>query len=199
MPAPPTRRRYRQLDNNLRRVSYVQSRWYRAPEVLLGAQVEKETLDCWSVGCVVAEVAVGVPIMPGESEYNQIARMCRLLGPPPAALCTRAKRTVFFLVPSKPTTRRGYGEAAPASLAPYVMRYELAVKQPKLVAYQPLEPLQARMERHLPEAMAAAERGAIIGLVAGLLSWDPKERFGARQALAALRASSAPTLHGCRV
>lgn len=172
-----------QLESRTPRTVYVQSRWYRAPEVLLGAQTTPNTLDCWSVGCVVAEVAVGLPVLPGESEYNQLARMCRLLGPPPRALVERALRSDIFLVHSAPARPSG-AVAAP----PYTMRKEMARHQPKLVLYLPAEPLAPLMHRAMPPEIPDAERRLLIGLVGGLLAWDPRDRLGAAQAAAALRA-----------
>ena len=49
--------------------TYVQSRFYRAPEVILGCQYNS-AIDMWSYGCVVAELLLGVPLLPGEDEVK---------------------------------------------------------------------------------------------------------------------------------
>ena len=49
-----------QLQRTTNRITYVQSRWYRAPEVVLWAPVTYSA-DVWSVGCVIAELALGTP------------------------------------------------------------------------------------------------------------------------------------------
>lgn len=54
-----------------RHYDYLMSRYYRAPEVILGAPYD-EKIDMWSVGCVLAELVTGRPLFPGESERQQI-------------------------------------------------------------------------------------------------------------------------------
>ena len=46
-------------------------RYYRAPEILLGLPF-CESIDIWSLGCVIAELFLGWPLYPGSSEYDQI-------------------------------------------------------------------------------------------------------------------------------
>lgn len=61
---------------------YVATRWYRAPEILLGSQQYSRAVDIWSVGCIVGEMFVGKAIFPGNSTLNQIERVIELLGRP---------------------------------------------------------------------------------------------------------------------
>ena len=56
--------------------------WYRAPEVLLGAQHYSTPLDAWSMGTVIAELATGLPLLPGDSEIGQLNKTFQLLGTP---------------------------------------------------------------------------------------------------------------------
>ncbi|CAG11571.1 unnamed protein product [Tetraodon nigroviridis] len=51
--------------------SYIQSRFYRAPEILLGLPFD-EAIDMWSLGCVAAELFLGTPLYPGNSSYNMV-------------------------------------------------------------------------------------------------------------------------------
>lgn len=51
--------------------TYLQSRYYRAPEIILGLPF-CEAIDMWSLGCVVAELFLGWPLYPGSSEFDQI-------------------------------------------------------------------------------------------------------------------------------
>lgn len=53
--------------------SYMQSRYYRAPEVILGLGFD-QAVDMWSLGCVAAELFLGWPLFPGTSEYDQVGR-----------------------------------------------------------------------------------------------------------------------------
>lgn len=56
--------------------------WYRPVEVLLGSESYGTSVDMWSVGCIVGEMVAGEPILPGEGEIDQLARIFGLLGYP---------------------------------------------------------------------------------------------------------------------
>jgi len=75
--------------------TYVQSRFYRAPEVILGSTYGT-AIDMWSFGCILAELLTGFPILPGEDEDDQMAMTIELLGMPPENLLRGAKRTSKF-------------------------------------------------------------------------------------------------------
>jgi len=60
-------------------ISYIQSRYYRSPEVLLG-HLYGMAIDMWSLGCIVAELYLGIPIFAGNSHYDQIRRIVELFG-----------------------------------------------------------------------------------------------------------------------
>ncbi|KAI8908497.1 kinase-like domain-containing protein [Gorgonomyces haynaldii] len=66
---------------NQRAYTYIQSRFYRSPEVILGHQYGT-AIDMWSCGCVLMELLTGEPLFPGSSEAEQICRICDLLGLP---------------------------------------------------------------------------------------------------------------------
>ena len=56
--------------------------WYRAPELLMGSEVYGFPVDIWSVGCVIAEMATGMPLFPGNSEIGTIFKVFEMLGSP---------------------------------------------------------------------------------------------------------------------
>ena len=63
-------------------VSYICSRYYRAPELIFGNSNYTTTIDVWSVGCVIAELMLGSPIFPGESGVDQLVEIIKILGTP---------------------------------------------------------------------------------------------------------------------
>uniref|UniRef100_A0A453YZZ9 dual-specificity kinase n=1 Tax=Anopheles gambiae TaxID=7165 RepID=A0A453YZZ9_ANOGA len=75
---------------NERVYTYIQSRFYRAPEVILGAKYDM-AIDMWSLGCIVAELYTGSALLPGEDEYDQMACIIELLGMPPLKLLHNAR------------------------------------------------------------------------------------------------------------
>ncbi|XP_035604797.1 dual specificity tyrosine-phosphorylation-regulated kinase 4-like isoform X2 [Oncorhynchus keta] len=76
--------------------TYIQSRFYRSPEVLLGHPYSM-AIDMWSFGCILAELHTGFPLFPGESEMEQIACIMEVLGMPPTDfLSTATRKRQFF-------------------------------------------------------------------------------------------------------
>ena len=69
-------------DDEKARTEYVATRWYRAPEILLGSTSYSKAVDMWSVGCILGEMIVGKAIFPGTSTLNQLERVIELLGKP---------------------------------------------------------------------------------------------------------------------
>ncbi|XP_058104819.1 shaggy-related protein kinase alpha isoform X1 [Magnolia sinica] len=63
-------------------ISYICSRYYRAPELIFGATEYTTAIDMWSVGCVVAELLLGQPLFPGESGVDQLVEIIKVLGTP---------------------------------------------------------------------------------------------------------------------
>eukprot|EP01055_Gregarina_sp_Pseudo9_P005429 Gregarina_sp_Pseudo_9__5428@NODE_673_length_2390_cov_22_156529_g636_i0_p1_GENE_NODE_673_length_2390_cov_22_156529_g636_i0NODE_673_length_2390_cov_22_156529_g636_i0_p1_ORF_typecomplete_len497_score63_42Pkinase/PF00069_25/3_5e70Pkinase_Tyr/PF07714_17/2_2e39Kinaselike/PF14531_6/1_2e14Kdo/PF06293_14/7_1e09Pkinase_fungal/PF17667_1/1_2e07WaaY/PF06176_11/8_8e06RIO1/PF01163_22/0_00036FTA2/PF13095_6/0_069EFGbinding_N/PF07299_11/50EFGbinding_N/PF07299_11/2_1APH/PF01636_23/0_041APH/PF01636_23/4e03Seadorna_ len=63
---------------------YVATRWYRAPEILLGSTKYTKGVDMWSLGCILGELINGRPIFPGSSTMNQLERIIQLTGKPTA-------------------------------------------------------------------------------------------------------------------
>ncbi|BFZ25520.1 hypothetical protein BsWGS_28560 [Bradybaena similaris] len=63
-------------------VSYICSRYYRAPELIFGATDYTCQIDVWSAGCVLAELLLGQPIFPGDSGVDQLVEIIKVLGTP---------------------------------------------------------------------------------------------------------------------
>uniref|UniRef100_A0A3P9M5Z0 dual-specificity kinase n=1 Tax=Oryzias latipes TaxID=8090 RepID=A0A3P9M5Z0_ORYLA len=75
--------------------TYIQSRFYRSPEVILGHPYSM-AIDMWSLGCILAELHTGYPLFPGESEVEQIACIMEVLGMPPNDFVQSASRRKLF-------------------------------------------------------------------------------------------------------
>ncbi|KUI74286.1 Dual specificity protein kinase pom1 [Cytospora mali] len=75
--------------------TYIQSRFYRSPEVILGVSYGMP-IDMWSLGCILAELYTGVPIFPGENEQEQLACIMEVFGPPEKHLIEKSTRKKLF-------------------------------------------------------------------------------------------------------
>lgn len=56
--------------------------WYRSPEILLGQKIYSTPADIWSAGCIFAEMILGQPVLPGDSEIDQIFKIFKMMGTP---------------------------------------------------------------------------------------------------------------------
>lgn len=78
--------------------TYIQSRYYRSPEVLLGCPYGSE-IDSWSLGCICAELFIGIPLFPGANEYDQIYRIIQILGMPSQSMIREGRfKDKFFIL-----------------------------------------------------------------------------------------------------
>ncbi|EPX74487.1 CMGC/DYRK/DYRK2 protein kinase Pom1 [Schizosaccharomyces octosporus yFS286] len=99
--------------------TYIQSRFYRSPEVILGMGYGTP-IDMWSLGCILAEMYTGFPIFPGENEQEQLACIMEIFGPPDSSMLEKcSRRKVFFdsfgkprpFVSSKGVSRRPFAKS----------------------------------------------------------------------------------------
>ncbi|KAM0788381.1 hypothetical protein ACM66B_001520 [Microbotryomycetes sp. NB124-2] len=75
--------------------TYIQSRFYRSPEVILGMNYHM-AIDMWSLGCIIAEMFTGYPIFPGENEQEQLGCIMEVMGVPDKYLIDRSSRKRLF-------------------------------------------------------------------------------------------------------
>ena len=76
--------------------TYIQSRFYRAPEIILGIPYTT-AIDMWSLGCMLCELFTGKPLLPGESEHDQLVLIIEMFGLPSASILSQStKKSLFF-------------------------------------------------------------------------------------------------------
>ncbi|GAA5924117.1 hypothetical protein JCM3775_005598 [Rhodotorula graminis] len=166
--------------------TYIQSRFYRSPEVILSLPYSS-MIDMWSLGCICVELFLGLPLFPGTSEFNQITRIVEMLGMPPDHMLDKGKQTShFFETVSDEYGRRRYRLK---SLERYASEYKAneqpskkyfsASTLPEIVKQYPI------VRKGLKEAEVDKEminRLAFIDFVQGLLNLDPEQRWSPQQA-----------------
>ena len=82
--------------SNEKQHTYIQSRFYRAPEIILGIPYTT-SIDMWSLGCILSELHTGKPLLPGESEHDQLVLIIELFGNPSVTVLQQSiKREMFF-------------------------------------------------------------------------------------------------------
>ncbi|GMH10726.1 hypothetical protein Nepgr_012567 [Nepenthes gracilis] len=176
--------------------SYIQSRYYRSPEVVLGYQYST-AIDMWSFGCIVAELFLGLPLFPGASEFDLVKRMIRILGgQPPDYVLKDAKNTSKFFKYVGSVDRVDVGDISMGSSSAYQAlteeEYEAREKKKPVIGreyfnYMNLEGIVAAYpyRKNLPEEDIVKERQirlALIDFLKGLVEFDPAKRWSPFQA-----------------
>jgi len=95
---------------------YIQTRFYRCPEVLLGGRYG-HPIDMWSFGCILVEMLTGSPLFPGINEVDQLACIMEVCGAPPAESFHDATQTATFFNPDGSFIGTKQPRGAPGSLS----------------------------------------------------------------------------------
>ncbi|KAJ8762741.1 hypothetical protein K2173_012233 [Erythroxylum novogranatense] len=176
--------------------SYIQSRYYRSPEVLLGYQYTT-AIDMWSLGCIVAELFLGLPLFPGASEFDLLRRMIEILGgQPPDYVLKEAKNTSKFFKCIRSVHNIDNGEICSGGRNAYqalsVEEYEAReMKKPSIgkeyFHHMNLEAIVKNYpyRKNLPPEDVIKEsriRLALIDFLRGLVEFDPAKRWSPFQA-----------------
>ncbi|PON77601.1 Serine/threonine protein kinase [Parasponia andersonii] len=176
--------------------SYIQSRYYRSPEVVLGYQYTT-AIDMWSFGCIVAELFLGLPLFPGASEFDLLRRMIEILGgQPPDYLLKEAKNTSKFFKCIGSIHSIENGEVSASSRSAYQAlteeEYESReLKRPSIgkeyFNHMNLEGIVTNYpyRKNLPKEDIVKEsqiRLALIDFLRGLVEFDPSKRWSPFQA-----------------
>ncbi|KAF2281531.1 kinase-like protein [Westerdykella ornata] len=166
--------------------TYIQSRFYRSPEVLLGLPYSA-AIDMWSLGCIVVELFLGLPLFPGSSEYNQVARITEMLGLPPTWMLEMGKqssqfferyqdeygRKTYRLKSMEQYSREHNTKEQPSK------KYFTATTLPDIIKNYPM-PRKGMKPAEIEREMA--NREAFIDFAQGLLNLNPLERWTPNQA-----------------
>ncbi|ONK75031.1 uncharacterized protein A4U43_C03F12610 [Asparagus officinalis] len=135
--------------------SYVQSRSYRAPEVILGLPYDKK-IDVWSLGCILAELCTGNVLFQNDSPATLLARVIGIIGPIDQVLLAKGRETYKYFTKNH-------------------MLYERNQETSRL---EYLIPKKSSLRHRLP----MGDQG-FIDFVAHLLEVNPKKRPSAAEAL----------------
>ncbi|KAJ2551701.1 serine/threonine protein kinase, CMGC, dual-specificity, partial [Coemansia sp. RSA 1933] len=158
--------------------TYIQSRFYRAPEVILGLPYGTG-IDMWSLGCIVAEMLTGYPLFPGENEREQLASIVEVLGPPPAYMLERAPRCGDFAEPA------AYGvQATPTGGMMLLPNGACLVGNVVIKPYTSTKGKRRRPgSRPLVQVLGRARDPRLVDFVMRALAWDPAVRMSPEDAL----------------
>jgi len=69
-------------DNQAAMTDYVATRWYRAPELLLGTTIYRKEIDIWATACILGEMILRRPVFPGVSTIDQLEKIMGITGKP---------------------------------------------------------------------------------------------------------------------
>jgi len=136
---------------------YVSTRWYRAPEVILRSRDYSHPVDMWALGTILSEMVNLKPLFPGQSEVDQVFRICEVLG--------------------DPTTNYGTDEQGKTKGGGY---WERSIKMAKSVGFtfpkiQPIN-FYTLYDKNLVPLQ-------LVDMMADLMRYDPKIRLTTSQCL----------------
>ncbi|KAH0792550.1 CMGC family protein kinase [Histomonas meleagridis] len=155
-------------------VQYVQSRFYRAPEVLLRLPYDSK-VDVWSIGCLAAELMLGLPLMPAQTELHLATLIAQTIGQFPKEMVISSPRYIQLFMPdgtlkSQQLLCEENGEDFVTTFQPYFVHQKL---EDIIMSYEPDEDKHNDIEN----------RKVFLDLLKGLLQLDPKKRISAEEAL----------------
>ena len=167
--------------------SYIQSRHYRSPEVILGLPYST-AIDMWSFGCMAAELFVGIPIFPGNSEYNMLYKFINMLGMPPNSLLDRGTKTTKFFKRKRPAEMKNPDDV-------WVLKTKREYEEDNNVytepnreyfSYKTLEDIAMKVNFRVSsndEPRKMEMRYAFLDFLKRALQWDPEVRMRPDQAI----------------
>lgn len=180
--------------------TYVQSRFYRAPEVILGLPYNTQ-VDVWSLGCMLVELHTGYPLFAGQDEADQMAVIVERLGTPPKHMLDKGKKTQLFFdrVPVSSVSDNARLDVSSALTASdsskdeytWVLKPNIAKKEGGIVPGS--KPIQSFIDeltsssggrrKRISGGHSEADYQVFMDLSLRMLCYDPTERITASLAL----------------
>mmetsp|Transcript_8482 Transcript_8482/g.10180 ORF Transcript_8482/g.10180 Transcript_8482/m.10180 type:complete len:623 (-) Transcript_8482:1512-3380(-) len=168
--------------SNKRLYAYIQSRFYRSPEVMLGRQYSV-SIDMWSLGCILVEMHTGEPLFSGTDEHDQMMRLVSVRGMPPDFLLDSSPKVHHYFERCEETSSGHSWRIKP--------RAKEASSDPTQVSEEskPLRQILG-MEGKGPAARRQGEPGHSLGhyaqfldFIERMLDYDPETRIKPLEAL----------------
>ena len=138
--------------------TYIQSRFYRAPDIMLGLFPYTQQIDMWSFGCILIELFTGFPLFPGTNEREQIQLVIDVIGHPNASVLSRATRKNMF---------NQFKDDAPPIHANQVL--SMKEREERL--------------RYIMQKLREVPDPSFVNLIASCLEWDPLKRLSPEEGL----------------
>ncbi|CAJ1007543.1 putative Protein kinase domain containing protein [Leishmania naiffi] len=156
---------------------YIQSRYYRAPEVIVGASYNS-AIDVWSTGCLLAELLLGMPLLPGCNDHHQLSLIEEMVDLLPDSMVESGDNAGLFYTAAATVgdgsadtvlrqprsfvlrTRENYLQISGGELLPYNRYFTYQTLQ-ELVRHCPLTLEERRMSNGLQPYVSANESSAI--------------------------------------
>ena len=183
--------------------AYVQSTYYRAPEVILGIKYD-EKIDIWSVACILAELYLGNPILPGVCSYDQLLKITECIGEIPQYLIENCgNKNKYFIKENNisdgyyyriKNLEEYYNEFPNKEKPKYSIQYDLTslddlinVKRETIKMNNSLHnSMHSNLHSStlsLNSSNSSEDLVAFIHLLKGMFQIDPKKRWNAKQCL----------------
>jgi len=181
---------------NKRMYSYIQSRFYRSPEVMLGLPYSV-AIDMWSLGCILAEMHTGEPLFSGSDQFDQMQKIVKLLGMVPDSMLdkssdqikyqffekkpTLAGKEQWLLRQTKPPSSKDSGSApAPEPKSPIIPSSDPIASLAEVITAG-----SRQKKKYLPSEAYNSQRNyeLFIDLIYKMLAYLPEQRIKPSEAL----------------